>query len=110
MEKKIKNAIDLVRENLSEIHNVAEWSDEMGYKKPRNFSEDFNDCFGEKPLKVLVKLKLAKAINMLQKDPDILHYQVARAIGLANEQSLYKFIKHHTGKPPTHFKKKKQVS
>ena len=102
-------AIDLAKSRLSDIHTVTEWSELMRYKKVRSFSEEFQECFGERPVKALARLKLDRAIGMLKEDKNVLHYKVAKEIGLANEQALYKFIKFHTGKTPSHFKNNKRV-
>lgn len=109
MNNKVEEAVDLAKEKLSEIHTVTEWAEKMGFRSTRSFSESFQEHFGEKPVRALVKLKLNKATDMLHKNSNILHYQVAREIGLANEQALYKFIKFHTGKTPSYFKKNKRV-
>ncbi len=100
----IDNAIEFANQNLSQMYSVQEWAKEYGYQSPKIFSKHFRNHFKERPSKVLIQLKIERALKLLGSERCHKNYTIAQEIGLADEQALYKFIKYHTGYSPSDFK------
>jgi len=100
----ITKANEILAENLSEIANVQEWAEAVGYKELSLFSRTYRNCFGMRPKKYMVKLRLDKAIRLLRNNPAISCYEVARAIGKQDEKALHRFFITHGKKTPSYYK------
>ena len=101
----IENAIDVLENNISSINTVSEWSNHVGFNSERYFSRQFRNHFGSRPKEVITQIKLDKIRECMARFPDQILYCTAKDLGFADDQALYKFIKRHTGKSPTEFKR-----
>ncbi len=110
MGKNIKNAVEVLDENLASICTVAEWVEKLGYDSSKYFSRVFRNYYSIRPKEVLVERKVLHFKKVISTDPDLIHYSVAQKLGLKDEFSLYKFIKRHTGKSPTYWRKRIVIS
>jgi transcriptional regulator GlxA family with amidase domain len=100
----IESAIDIAKRNITDIFTVEEWATKMEYSCPKIFSRKFRNAFGERPKPRLIKLRVDKFYGLIKKYPDLSCYQIALEMGLKGEIALNKFVKRHTGKPPTGWK------
>lgn len=101
----IESAPQIARENMIEIFTVREWAKEMQYSSSKYFSRKFRNFFGVRPKSMLIKLRVTKFHSLIKDDSEISCYEIAQEIGLRDEVALNRFIKRHTGKPPTEWKK-----
>jgi len=106
--RKIEHAVLVLEENLATVHRVPEWANLLGFTSENYFSQVFRDYFEECPSLVLQQVKLKGIREYMANNPDDIFYSVARELGFANDQALYKFVKRHTGKSLTELKKECQ--
>lgn len=106
MQLPIEDAVNVAESMLDRLCTVQEWAAEMGYKDSKLFSRNFRRHYGIRPSKHLPLLKVKRAEELLNGDKEFKHFEIARQLGLQDEQSFYKFMKYHTGHAPSFFKKK----
>src|SRR5690554_364273 len=106
--RKIEHAVLVLEENLATISSVSEWAEHLSYSSEKYFSRVFRDHYGKRPSLVLQQVKLKGIREYMANNPDDIFYSVARELGFANDQALYKFVKRHTGKSLTELKKECQ--
>lgn len=100
----IEKAKRIAKANLSQLHNVDEWSDLMEYESSKYFSRKYRNQHGKRPKKALIQMKVDRFKELIDYESELNNYTIARKIGLADEIALYKFIKRHTGKSPTEWR------
>lgn len=101
----VESAVKIVKENMAEICTVQEWASEMKFNCPKYFSRTFRNHYMKRPKEKLIQLKMEKFFELIKEEPEISCYEIALEIGLRDEIALNRFIKRHTGKPPTKWKK-----
>jgi|SRR5690554_1387112 len=106
--RKIEHAVLVLEENLATISSVSEWAEHLSYSSEKYFSRVFRDHYGKRPSLVLQQVKLKGIKEYMVTHPDDIFYSVARELGFANDQALYKFVKRHTGKSLSELKKECQ--
>lgn len=104
MNKPIDQSLDIARENLDQIFTVTEWAKEMNYRCPKYFSRKFRNNFGTRPKTKLIQLRIEKFFELINTNKEISCYEIALELGLKDEVAVNKFIKRHTGKPPSKWK------
>ncbi|MTI88328.1 MAG: helix-turn-helix transcriptional regulator [Balneolaceae bacterium] len=97
----IEKAVEVVKQNLSEVCTVQEWADVMGFKSSRQFSKNFRDHYGVRPSKKITQIKIERVKMLINESEEVKHFIIANEIGLPDEQALYKFMKYHTGQSPS---------
>lgn len=102
----VRQAIEILEQNLNEIDRVGEWAEAMGYSSPKKFSRLFRNHSRRRPKKVMIETKTQKAIRLLSDKNKLSNYEIAREIGKRDEQALFHFLKRETGKPPKFFREK----
>lgn len=100
----IKKAVKIAEGKVGEIYTVQEWAEEMDYSSSKYFSRLFRNHFGERPKSILIRIRVERFFQLLDEKPSISSYEIAQEIGLSDEIALNKFIKRHTGKPPSEWK------
>jgi AraC-like DNA-binding protein len=100
----IKKAVKIAEGKVGSIYTVQEWAEEMNYNSPKYFSRKVRNHFGERPKSILIRIRIAKFVQMLSNNPNISSYEIAQEIGLRDEIALNKFINRHTGKSPSEWK------
>ena len=104
MGRPIKEAVKIAERKIDEIYTVGEWAEEMQFNSSKHFSRTYRNHFGERPKTRLIKIRINMFLKMIKRNPEIGCYEIAREIGLRDEVALNKFIKRHTGKPPSEWK------
>jgi len=102
----IEKAVSILEENITSIRTVTEWSDKMGYSDRKKFSRAFRKQFGLRPSEAKAEIRVRKIEEYLKKYPSEINYCFALEFGFADDQSLYKFLKRHTGLTPTQLRKR----
>lgn len=105
MQLPIEDAVKVAESMLDRLCSVQEWADEMGFDDSKLFSRAFRKQFGLRPSKYLPLMKVKRAEELLRSDENLKHFEIARQLGLQDEQAFYKFMKYHTGHAPSFFKK-----
>lgn len=90
----IKNAILTLRNNLDQIHTVAEWADYMDYSRAY-FSTLIKEEFSQQPSRIIRREKYKKVWALVREQPDRKGQVIARKTGFSNVKSLYKFLRRH---------------
>ena len=103
--QEIEHAIHVLENNIAKINTVSEWGDHLGFSSHKYFSRQFRKHFGQRPKQIIVEKKLEMVKSRFAEFPDKINYAIAREIGLCDEPAFYKFIKRHTGKSPSEFKR-----
>ncbi len=103
--EKVEKALAVLEENIAFICTVEEWAERMGYDSAKYFSRLFRNHYAVRPKEVLVDRKLQRFREFVESSPHAIHYEIANELGFRDEASLYKFVKRHTGKSPSEWKK-----
>jgi AraC-like DNA-binding protein len=103
----IDHCVQILKGNIKSIDRVGEWSEICGYNDVKKFSRLFRNHFGIRPKKLMNRIKLEIAINLLSEGKSS-NYEIARDIGKKDEKVLYTFFKQQTGKPPEIYKRIKE--
>jgi len=85
---------------LAEINTVSEWAAVLGFKNEKTFSRRYRNENGKRPKSILIKMKLDHAIHLLNNNPEMSCYEIAREIGKKDEKALNFFFRTHLGKSP----------
>lgn len=99
-----ERAINLLKEHLHEIDTVHDWMTllrKFGITEPERKLK----LVGLRRSKILIQLKVNEAIHLLSTRPDVSCFEIAIRIGKKNERVLNKFLKRHTGNPPSFYRK-----
>ena len=102
---KIREALKVLDENLISINTVSEWADKVGYDSSKYFSRKIRDAYGELPKEMIIRKKLEQIEDILCHSEDQIYYSIALDLGFKNDVALYKFLKRHTGKSITEYKR-----
>jgi len=105
--KSVDSIIGTLQTQLSEIDSVKDWADLSGWNDTKAFSRFIKKETGEKPIQIIIKTKLSLAIKLLNCNPEMTCFEISRIIGKPDEKSLNKFMKRHTGNPPSYFRNHK---
>lgn len=84
-------AVEVMIRNITEIQNVTDWSEIMGYSRA-HFCRKFTDTFGENPKMVLRRARFRQICRVIQSDWSATAYKVAKESGIQNEKALHKFL------------------
>ncbi len=106
--KKIEKAVKVLEKNIASICTVEEWAERMGYNSTDYFSRKIRNYYGVRPKELIVEKKLDKIRACLRQNPDKIYFCIARDLGFADNDSLYKFVKRHTGKSITGLKRESE--
>lgn len=101
----IESAIDLAKQNMTEIFTVKEWAEEMKFNSSKYFSRKFRNAFGDRPKTKLIEIRINRFHHLINENLEISCYEIALELGLRDQVALNRFINRHTGKPPTEWKK-----
>lgn len=104
MKVPMEKALPIVQQNLKEIRTVTEWAEKMGYENPKYFSRRFKKYYGVPPKPKLVELRVEKFHELIKQDPEISCFEIGSELGVGDEVDLNKYIKSHTGSPPSVWK------
>ena len=100
----IEKAVQIASENLKAIRTVSEWAEYMGYAHTKKFSRLFKRNYGMPPKAKLVELRIEKFKEIINDDPHTSCFEIGFELGVGDEKDLNRYIKKHTGKPPTEWK------
>lgn len=101
----ISKAIDVLILNISNIDSTFEWSQKMHWTCPVHFSRNFKRMYGIRPSQLLIDIKVKIAIDLIQCERQISCFDISKHIGKRDDKALNKFLKYHTGHPPSWFRK-----
>lgn len=101
----IAKALAVLEKDIAVIHTVSEWAERMGYNSTDYFSRKVRNYYGVRPKEIMVEKKLEKIRACFREDPDKINFCIARELGFIDNNSLYKFVKRHTGKSITSLKR-----
>ncbi|SMO48513.1 helix-turn-helix domain-containing protein [Gracilimonas mengyeensis] len=104
--EEIKVAVTTFNENVSNIHTVEEWANQLEYNSAKSFSRRIKIHFCKPAIKVMTELRIKRIIEIMHRSPEESFFGVARMVGLKDEKSLYDYVKYHTDLSPTALKKK----
>lgn len=76
----------------------------MGYDSPKYFSHRFKRNYGITPKSKLVEIRVEKFHQLISSNSDISCFEIAFKLGVGDEKDLNRYIKTHTGKPPTEWR------
>tara|TARA_R110000868_G_scaffold234348_1_gene488054 strand:- start:23 stop:412 length:390 start_codon:yes stop_codon:yes gene_type:complete len=102
--KNLENALRVLKSKIHKIRTVQELSEEMGYKDAKYFTRLFRRNFGYTCKEAMIKVRVEKFIDCIQKNPNQKNYSCAKDMGLPDEIALNKYLRNHMGKNPTQFK------
>ncbi len=103
---KLLIANKILNQNLDSIRTIEEWALKLDINT-KLFSRMYLKHFGITCKKAMVHIRIQKACELLKYSNDLKCYEIALLIGLSDEYALYKYLKRHTGKSPSYFKKKR---
>lgn len=101
--KPITRAIVELKDNLSEVARVSEWSKLMGYKSTQKFTYHFIKCYGDRPHKYLVYVRLESIVHELRQNCKS-NLQIAQDHSLPEERALNNFTNYYLHLSPTRIK------
>lgn len=91
---KAERALQLLAEHISDIRYVRDWSEMVGCTE--STLNRLTKCYFEATSKQVLKEVRYRAIcKLIEENPEITSFSVARSSGLSNEQGLFKFLKRH---------------
>ncbi len=99
----ISESLNVLHENISQIVQVREWAEHMGYANTKKFSRRFLRHYSVRPCKILIAMRL-KSIYEDLKTRDDTNFSIARSHGLPDEKGLNKFVNYHLDCPPSQLK------
>lgn len=105
MKQPMENALQIARENLKEIRTVADWAEKMGYDSAKYFSRRFKKYYRVTPKSKLVEIRIEKFHEIISIDPRVSCYEIGLELGLGDEKVLNEYIRYHTKKNPSWWKK-----
>jgi len=108
--KSVDSLLGTLQTQLSEIDSVKEWADLSGWNDTKAFTRHIKKELGEKPIQIIIKTKLSLAFELLKFNPEMSCFEISRIIGKPDEKALNKFMKRHTGNPPSYFRNHKNAS
>ena len=94
--------VTFMNENYMQPISLARIS-ENAYLSPVYISRVFKELMGEAPINYLIRVRLAKACEMMQQSPDISIRQVAAAVGYDDAYYFSKLFKKHYGVSPREY-------
>ncbi|MCH8558372.1 MAG: helix-turn-helix domain-containing protein [Balneolia bacterium] len=101
----VSRAKEVLLENMRTINSAFEWSLLMNWSCLTRFSRRFRKVHGKRPSQMLIETKIEKAIKLLQRRHELSCFEIAELIGKTDDKALNKFLKHHTGKAPSWYRK-----
>ena len=96
-------ALDLIFDQPGAPHTVALLAD-ASLMSRSSFAERFHDAFGVPPMKFLHDVRLRRAAEMFQRDPDLAIDQVASRVGFASRSHFSREFKRRFGASPAAFR------
>ncbi|WP_390300908.1 helix-turn-helix domain-containing protein [Gracilimonas halophila] len=106
----MENALQIAQENLKEIRTVTEWAEKMGYNCPKYFSRNFKRLHGTPPKQKLIEFRIEKFHEIVKENPQKSCFEIGFELGVGDEKDLNRYIRKHTGRPPTEWKKRGVLS
>jgi methylphosphotriester-DNA--protein-cysteine methyltransferase len=103
--KDIREADAILSQNIKSIRTVTEWANFMGYHDISFFSRRYRNHHNYKAVKRMTKIRMKQIELLMSTNQAILNYELARMVGLRDEQDLYNFVSYHRGCSPTKLKK-----
>ncbi|MCH8557428.1 MAG: helix-turn-helix domain-containing protein [Balneolia bacterium] len=100
----IRNANDVLIQNLSSINTVSEWAQRLSYTSARDFEADYELFHGYGAETALESMKVDIARELLAYYDELTYAQIAARIGQENERTLNQFMKKHTGRNIQYFR------
>lgn len=94
--------VTFMNENYMQPISLARIS-ENAYLSPVYISRVFKELMGEAPINYLIRVRLAKACEMMQQVPDVSIRQVAAAVGYEDAYYFSKLFKKHYGVSPREY-------
>ena len=104
--KNIREADEILALNIQSIRTVTEWATFMGYRDISFFSRRYRNHYNLVAMKRLTNMRMKQIELLMKNNRDILNYELARRVGLRDEQDLYNFVSYHRGCSPTQLKEK----
>ncbi len=105
MKQPMEKALQVAQKNLKEIRTVTEWAERMGYDCSKHFLRKFKRYYGIPPKPKLVELRIEKFHEIIKANPQVSCFEIGFKLGVGDEKDLNRYIRKHTGKPPTEWKK-----
>ena len=100
----MQNAITVLEENIASVCSVGDWAELMGFGSEKHFNRKIRAVYKKSPYQLIVEKKLQAITQRLQNSSDEILFSIALDLGFVDNNSLYKFVKRHTGKTPTELK------
>lgn len=94
--------VTFMNENYMQPISLARIS-ENAYLSPVYISRVFKELMGEAPINYLIRVRLAKACELMQQVPDVSIRQVAAAVGYEDAYYFSKLFKKHYGVSPREY-------
>jgi len=107
--KDIREADRILTQNIQSIRTVTEWANFMGYRDISFFSRRYRNHHNFVAVKRLTNIRMMQIETLMKTNKAILNYELARRVGLRDEQDLYNFVSYHKGCSPTKLKQKLSV-
>lgn len=104
--KDIREADEILTRNIQSIRTVTEWANFMGYRDMSYFSRRYRNHHKLVAVKRLTNIRMKEIETLMKTNEAILNYEIARRVGLRDEQDLYNFVSYHRGCSPTILKQK----
>lgn len=102
--KNIREADEILAQNIHSIRTVTEWATFMGYHDISFFSRRYRNHYNLVAVKRLTNTRMKQIEFLMKNNSAILNYELARRVGLRDEQDLYNFVSYHRGCSPTKLK------
>ena len=94
--------VSFLNENYMQPISLARIS-ENAYLSPVYISRVFKELMGEAPINYLIRIRLAKACEFMQQQPDISIRTVAASVGYDDAYYFSKLFKKHYGVSPREY-------
>lgn len=103
----IKKVLDIIDENLGDQHLTLQWvAKEMLYMNADYLGKLFKKEVGEKFSNYLTRIRIEKAIEMIEKEKDLKIFELAEKVGFGNNPQYFgQVFKKYTGMTPSEYKK-----
>ena len=108
--KDIREADEVLAQNIQSIRTVTEWANIMGYRDISFFSRRYRNHHNYIAVKRLTNIRMKQIEMLMSTNKAILNYELARRVGLRDEQDLYNFVSYHRGCSPTKLKEELSTS
>lgn len=100
----VQTIMDYIKQHYAEKISLDGIASNM-YLSPIYISKIFKEETGEAPIQYLIKVRLEKAVQLMQEAPELSIREIAQAVGYEDAYHFSKIFKRHMKKAPREYRK-----